>query len=535
MPLDKLAGDGETQPRPVGTPRTRKGLEDPVPGALGQSWPIVSQGDDIALALAPPTRADHARPGRGHHLDGLAGIAHQVDQDAVQLVGVGLDLDAGLDLADEEDALRPIGEPALLGGGGQGVGQDDGNKAWRRLLGLAVGKDVAGQAHGAIEGPLEARQGLGDPGVRHGGQPLRGHLGAGQHVAQVVVDLGHRLAQGGQAGPGGQGHAQVGLHPVELDLGAADLVPPPRGLEVGGRVVGVGPEPLHGPGNPLHGPDQEEVQRQEDQGAGEAGDEQGREDHLPEIGLELVLQGGVGRHHLDEFGLFPETGLGHHPDGPVVSRAEGQEGGDQPGADRLLPKVHEIGCLVAPGPLQHQATKTPGLYGHRLYPGTGQELGGELLGDHPVRRDFGGQGGQFGSPDPVQQPVALEGRQGGGQDEGAGQGHEEGGEHKKARGQAAWPEQSPAGSTPSGLCGGGFWRLDLGHGHSSRGKPACGQRAPLDPVVGQEAPTASARERNPSARRRAARSRERRTARPGPSKTRAEYSWTAEAPARMRA
>jgi hypothetical protein len=57
-----------------------------------------------------------------------------------------------------------------------------------------------------------------------------------------VIDLGHRLAQRRQAGLGGQGGQQVGLHAVQLALGAADLVAAVGDHDAGGRILGVGAE-----------------------------------------------------------------------------------------------------------------------------------------------------------------------------------------------------------------------------------------------------------------------------------------------------
>ena len=139
-----------------------------------------------------------------------------------------------------------------------------------RLLALAVGHDVGGQGDGAVQRPFQARQGLGHLGIAQRRQAIRSDLGAGQHVAQVVIDLRDRFAQGSQAGLGSERCQQIGLHAVQFQLGPADLVPTGRDDDAGGGIVGIGAELLHGAGDPLHRPHQEDVQEQVDKKSGEA-------------------------------------------------------------------------------------------------------------------------------------------------------------------------------------------------------------------------------------------------------------------------
>ena len=109
------------------------------------------------------------------------------------MVCVGLDGEASRKRLHQPYAVGL--QSRILGGGCHGRGQRHPILDRRRLLGLAVVQHIAGQGGGPTQGPLQTRQGLGHLGVGGIGQTLRGDLGRGQHVAQVVVDLGHRLAQ----------------------------------------------------------------------------------------------------------------------------------------------------------------------------------------------------------------------------------------------------------------------------------------------------------------------------------------------------
>ena len=135
-------------------------------------------------------------------------------------------------------------------------------------MGLAIGQHIGGQGHSAVQRPLKTRQGLGNTGITRLRQTLRRNLGAGQHVAKVVINLGHRLAQGRQPRLGLQSGADIGLHPVKLGLRAAHLIAATGQTDLRARIFRVRPKALHGPGDALHGPNEEGVERQIDQTAG---------------------------------------------------------------------------------------------------------------------------------------------------------------------------------------------------------------------------------------------------------------------------
>ena len=328
MTLGQLAGDGQAQARAATAHRADEWLEQVGAGALWHAGTVVRQAQDAVAGVAAQLDEDLALAAPvGCALDGLAGVAQQVGQDAMQLVGVGQHLLARADHGLQAHALR--GQAGVLGGHVQGRAQRDDPRDGLGLLGLAVGHDVRGQVDSAVQGAFQAGKRLGHLGIAQRGQAVRRHLGAGQHVAQVVIDLGHRLAQGRQAGLGGQGRQQVGLHAVQLGLGAADLVSTLGDNDARLRVAGIAAEGFHGPRDPLHRPDEEDVQEGIDQQAGQGGDEDGHPGQAPEILDQRRLQGRVGHHHLDELGLA-EARLGHHPDHAALGAGQGEERRGQP-------------------------------------------------------------------------------------------------------------------------------------------------------------------------------------------------------------
>ena len=515
MALGQFPGDGQAEAGGIRTAGAGEGLEQALADARRHARAVVGDADQAGPAHRLQRHFDAADVIAPFLMfDGLAGVAQQVDQHPVQLVRVGDHLIGGSHLGRQ---FHPrIGQPRLGGSLRQGLGQPHSLRLGRGFLGLAVGQHVRRQLDRPVQSAFETRQGLADLGVLQRRQPLRGQLRAGEHVLQVVVDLRHRLAQRRQPGAGVEGDPQIGLHPVQFRLGPADLVAAARELDPGLRIVRIGAEPLHGEGDPLHGPHQEQVQRQKDDQPGQ-GRHPGHDRHqAPQIAGQRLLELGVGGDELDEVGLA-ETRLGHHPH--AVARAEQRlERREQAEAGGAVTEIHEIGRARRPRIGEHQAANALTGNRHDLHPGAFEELDLELFGHHPVGGDLGGQRGQFGGAHPVQQPLLLVGRHGRQDRQGAAQGRDHHGQHQQARGQAAGPEEAAA-PVP-------YWRFgrrgDVRHRPSELLQPtALGNVRPLS-GRSHSAPTASATDRKPSARRRTARSRLIRTTSPGPSNASAE-------------
>ena len=96
-------------------------------------------------------------------------------------------------------------------------------------------------------------------------QPIGEQLRRGEQVAQIVVDLGDRKAEGGQPVLLRQHRSQIELHRCQLALGGADLVLPPRRHDDARRTLGRLMERRHVGGEPPQRPHEHVVQRKENQ------------------------------------------------------------------------------------------------------------------------------------------------------------------------------------------------------------------------------------------------------------------------------
>ena len=110
----------------------------------------------------------------------------------MQLIRIGHDLGAGGHRGLQANAR--LAKSRILGSRFQGRKERQGYRHRHGFLGLAIGQHLGCQGHGPVKGSLQPWQGLTDARIAKLGQPLRRHLCAGQHIAQVVIDLGHRLA-----------------------------------------------------------------------------------------------------------------------------------------------------------------------------------------------------------------------------------------------------------------------------------------------------------------------------------------------------
>ncbi len=211
-----------------------------------------------------------------------------------------------------------------------------------------------------------------------------------------------------------------------------------RGVDAGRGVVGIGAEALHGGGDPLHGPHQEEVQGQIDQHPGHRADEGGHGDQARQITPQLPLEPDLRHDDLDEVAVA-ETGFGHDADHLLGITGQDAERLQQPGQAAAVAQIDQD----RPGqgrPLQQQAPDALALHRHRHHPRPGQELRGQAVGDHLVGRSLHGQGRQFGRAHALLEAALLIGRQRWRQDQQFRQHDEQQGEQQQARGQAAGPQ-----------------------------------------------------------------------------------------------
>ena len=95
MALGQLPGDGEAQARPIGAAGPAEGLKQMLPHPGRHAWAVIGQAQAaLTVSLVQGDRDDAVAPVR-LLFDGLAGVAHQIDQDPVQLVGIGKELVGG--------------------------------------------------------------------------------------------------------------------------------------------------------------------------------------------------------------------------------------------------------------------------------------------------------------------------------------------------------------------------------------------------------------------------------------------------------
>ena len=127
-----------------------------------------------------------------------------------------------------------------------------------RLLALAVGQHVRGQLDGPVQRPLQPRQGLGHLRVGRVGQPLRGDLGAVSMLRRSWLILA--TASPSAASRARDCSAARSSSCIRASSASARPISsrrPERRRRAAG-VLRVGAEPLHGLGDPLHRPHQED-------------------------------------------------------------------------------------------------------------------------------------------------------------------------------------------------------------------------------------------------------------------------------------
>ncbi len=150
-------------------------------------------------------------------------LRHEIDQDAEELIGIGVDLEAGRHLvlpgdhgvADQAEHVGDIVDQPVEGD--QPAGR-------RGLAGAAVGERRLAIGDGAVEGADQLRREALDVGIGQAAEAIGEKLRRGQHVAEVVVDLGDGEAEIGEVALLAERALQVALHGGEVLLGDADLV-----------------------------------------------------------------------------------------------------------------------------------------------------------------------------------------------------------------------------------------------------------------------------------------------------------------------
>ncbi len=158
----------------------------------------------------------------------------------MKLFGIDLQIEALGDLGNKTHAFRR--QPRVLGSGFRQFLEPDDLDLRCLLVRFAVGQDVLRQRYGAIKRALQTWQGLGNRRVSGVGEAIGGHLCRGQHITQVMIDLGNGLPQCRQAGARTQGQTHLILHRGHFALDLANFIGPIRRFVRCGGVFRVGLE-----------------------------------------------------------------------------------------------------------------------------------------------------------------------------------------------------------------------------------------------------------------------------------------------------
>ncbi len=129
-------------------------------------------------------------------------------------------------------------------------------------------KGLAAQVDGLVDGLHQPRHHLLDFRVVDIGEPVRRQHRGRQAVAEIVIDLGDSGAEGGQAGFLLKRGPEFALHHRQFAFSKSDFVGTLAGNDHPGDVLRCGAEQRHAFGNAAHGPNQQPLQRKENQAGG---------------------------------------------------------------------------------------------------------------------------------------------------------------------------------------------------------------------------------------------------------------------------
>ena len=284
--------------------------------------------------------ADHRRIGIGVHR--LNRIAAEIDQDTEELVGIGVDFETGRHLVlpgdhrildDAEGVGNVVDQPAE---GDQAAGG-------RRLAGAAIGERRLAIGDGAVERADELGREALHVGVGQAAEAVGEELGRGQHVPEIVIDLGDGEAEIGEMTLFAERPLQVALHGGQTLLGDADLVAAAARHDDAGGILRRLRKGDDVRGQAAHRPDQQPVDGEIEKAGGDDRDERRQPDDVDRIGEHGVAQRPVADDEL-EHGARARIA-----DDAQRARLLGEERIE--GIDDLGDRLHdpEIGGAVDPG------------------------------------------------------------------------------------------------------------------------------------------------------------------------------------------
>ena len=177
-------------------------------------------------------------------------------------------------------------------------------------------------------------------------------------LREIVVDLGDSDPEGRQARLLLQGGPHALLHLRQLALRITDLVAPVRGANHPVPVLRILPEGAHAGGDPPHGPHQQPMKAEIDQGRGNEGDEERESENPVREGDHGLPQGRLVEHEVDQGFGIPGRGA-DDPQDPPGRRQQGAEGvanqHDEAGLAQVVSGVDVLGRHVH----QHELARRP--------------------------------------------------------------------------------------------------------------------------------------------------------------------------------
>lgn len=381
MAADQFGGDRQPQPAAALAGAAGKGLEQMLPRLGRQAGAGVGDADQPGLLGLIGPDVDLARGAGGGNR--LAGVAHQVGDDAIELFGIGTHLKGGRHVFGKAQVEVAGGQPFAFHDVGDQFGQRKAGQHRCRFLCAAKGQgafaevDRAGDRVDQLGGQAPDGRILGhlDP----VGKELRGS----EDIAQIVADPRHGAAQLRQALLLFQRMGQFGLHGLQRFLGLAQFAHTGRGLDDAPSVFrrgGIGRHLGHQKLDRFH---QKHPHREEQEESGGNRDHRREEqDAQPVVDHRHAQRRGVHR-HLDQQARVAQR-VADHPDDARFGVGQPPQRVEDQGDGRGFAQVE---CGVD-GPRhgrgQDQLPRLVAQENHVVDPGVAQQFLFEIAVDHVI-------------------------------------------------------------------------------------------------------------------------------------------------------
>ncbi len=279
----------------------------------------------------------------------------------------------------------------------------------RGFFGAAEFQRLLAQADAAPDGAHQPFAHRAHTRVLIAGEIVGDELGAGQDIAQVMIDLGDRPAERRQPFALLESLADIILHRGQRDLGLADLVAAAGRANGLGGIFRVALKPRHRRRQPPHRAHEHIEECHIDERAGDERDEGREPEQAGRIGQQFALQRGFGNDDV-EHNVRAAHRRAYDSQIPAVGRQESATG-----LDHVLKPVELVAVDHDQLALDRAAIKDQlvaaidhARHGDRV--GTGQKVAHLHLAQRLFHRDIGGERGDVGGLHPLHHPGRAEGR-----------------------------------------------------------------------------------------------------------------------------